>query len=630
MRVLRLLIVLGASAALALPRPTLAQVAAPAAGPQTDVASYQFAATLDPTSKQIHGSGRLEYHNPSGDSLSEIWLHLYLNAFRSPDTPWMREAGADFRGQGFDPAHPGWIRVEELTLADAGTPLPLLGEGDPTGALGPATDQTIVRVPLPDPLPPDRVLRLDVRWTAQLPRVFARTGFADDFFMAGQWYPKVAVHDRGHWDTEPWHANAEFFADFGTYDLALTVPAQYVTGASGVRQSETTNGDGTKTVRYLAERVTDVAWTAWPDFQVFSHDVQAAGASVRVEILLPPGEAGNAEQHFALAESALDAYGQWYGPYPWPKLTVVVPPTGAGGAGGMEYPTLVATGRSLELPLNLGSGIRELEVVTAHEIAHEWFPMQVQSNEAAEPWLDEGFADYLTIRLLDRLYGSDQSLVNLPFLRLGYEEIQRSAFLAGAARQPLAEPAWQLPTPAQYAATMYGKGSIALVSLERTLGDERFTAALRAYADRWRWRHPTTADLQASLEEATGERLDWFFSSFVYGDKVIDYRVAAMSDTRIVVERRGEVAYPVDVSFTLADGTTRTEHWDGAAERLELDGRGRSIDAIAIDPERRIALQLSRLNDARVERPDPLAPFAVANRWQGVVQVLLQLVGQVG
>jgi aminopeptidase N len=256
--------------------------------------------------------------------------------------------------------------------------------------------------------------------------------------------------------------------------------------------------------------------------------------------------------------------------------------------------------------------------------------MQVQSNEAAEPWLDEGFADYLTIRLLDRLYGNDQSLVNLPFLRIGYEDIQRSVFVAVAARQPLAQPAWQLPTPALYAATMYGKGSTALVSLERTLGDERFTAALRAYADRWRWRHPTSADLQAALEEATGERLDWFFSSFVYGGKVIDYRVAAMDDVRTVVERRGEVAYPVDVRLMLADGTTRTEHWDGVAERLELDGRGRPVDAVAIDPERRVALQLSRLNDARVERPDPLAPLAVANRWQGVVQVLLQLVGQVG
>jgi aminopeptidase N len=542
----------------------------------------------------------------------------------------MREAGADFRGQNFDPAHPGWIRVEELTLADTGALLPLLSGVDLTAAQAPSPEETVVRVPLPEPLPPSGALRLDVRWTAQLPRVFARTGFAGDFFMAGQWYPKLSVHDRGRWDTEPWHANAEFFADFGSYDLALTVPGQYVTGASGVRQGESANGDGTKTVRYRAERVTDIAWTAWPDFQIFNRDIQAAGATQQVEILLPPDEAGTAEWHFMAAAAALDAYGRWYGPYPWPKLTVVVPPPGAGGAGGMEYPTLVTTGRSLDLPLGLESGIHELAIVTAHEIAHQWFPMQVQSNEAAEPWLDEGFADYLTIRVLGRMYGSDQSLLSLPFLRLGYEDVQRSAYIAVAPRQPLAQPAWKLPTPSLYAATMYGKGSIALLSLERTLGDERFTAALRAYADRWRWRHPTTADLQASLEEATGERLDWFFSSFVYGGKVIDYRVAAMDDARIVVERRGGVGYPVEVRLTLADGTSRTEHWDGVAERLELDGGGRPIAAVAIDPAQHVALQLSRLNDARVEQPDLMAPLEVANRWLDAVQVLLQLFGQIG
>ena len=481
---------------LMLPRPAGAQAPPPVDVIATEVASYQLEARLDPAAKQIHGSGRITYRNASPDTLTEIWLRLYLNAFRSPETLWLRESGPAFRGQGYDPSQPGWIRLEQLALADTGLDLSPVS-GDP--------DQTIARVILPEPLAPGGTLQVAVRWTAQLPRVFARTGFAGDFVLAGQWYPKLAVYDRGRWDAEPWHANAEFFADFGAYDLVLTVPQEYVTGASGARLGESANGDGTKTVHYRAESVTDIAWTAWPGFRVETRMVTAAGRPVELELLIPPSEAAAAELHLTSAQAVLDAFGTWYGPYPWPKLTLVVPPAGAEGAAGMEYPTFVTTEKGLDLPLGLGHGVRIVEAVTAHELAHQWFPLQVQSNEAAEPWLDEGLADYLTIRFLSRWVGPDRSLIDLPFGRLGYAEVHRLSFAYGAARQPLDQPAWRFPDLPIYAATVYSKASLGLLTLERTLGDERFTAALRAYTDRWRWRHPTTAEVvSAQLQKSQG------------------------------------------------------------------------------------------------------------------------------
>lgn len=603
--------------------PVAAQTAPPAGGPQADVASYQIAVTLDPETKQLRGSERITYRNPSGDTLSELWLRLYLNAFRADDTLWMREAGGGHRGYSAD--MPGWIRLEELALAATGAALPL-PEGHDT--------ETIVRVPLPQPLAPGETAALDLRWTAQLLRVFARTGFAGDFVMAGQWYPKLAVYDRGRWDTEPWHANAEFFADFGNYDLALTVPAEYVTGASGLRLGEDENGDGSKTVRYRAERVTDVAWTAWPGFAVFEREVQAAGTATRLELLLPPAEADNADRHFSAAQAALDAFGSWYGVYPWPKLTVVVPPDAAGGAGGMEYPTLVTTGTNGPAPLDLpmlDDNIRALEIVTIHEIAHEWFPMQVQSNEAREAWLDEGFADYMTTRLLARLYGPDRSMTDLPLVRIGYGHSMRGQVGAfGTAREPLAQPSWEFDSMADYAATVYAKGTLALGSLEGLLGDERFTAALRHYADEWRWRHPTSADLRASLEESTGEDLAWFFDSFVHGTDVVDYAVANIDGERAVVERQGEVAFPVDVRLTLADGSSRVERWQGGDETLVLEGGGQAIAAVAVDPNKRIALELERIDNTRVVSPDPAGSLGLVGRWLAFAQTLLQMLGQVG
>ena len=606
------------------PPPLVAQAPPPTEEAAAEVASYQIQARLDPVAKQIHGSGQIIYRNVSPEPLREIWLRLYLNAFRSPETLWLRESGPEHRGQRYDPSQPGWIRLERLALAETGLEL-APAEGD--------ADQTIVRVPLSEPLAPDGTLRLEVRWTAQLPRVSARTGFAGDFVLAGQWYPKLAVYDRGGWDTEPWHANAEFFADFGVYDLDLTVPQDYVTGASGTRLGESIHGDGTKTVRYRAERVTDVAWTAWPGFRVESRAIMAVGRPLELELLIPLDETDEAGLYLTTAEAALDMFGTWYGPYPWPKLTLVLPPTGAEGAAGMEYPTFATAERSLDLPLGLGRGIRQAEVVTVHEIAHQWFPMQVQNNEAAEPWLDESFADYLTIRFLNRWIGPERSLIDLPVGRLGYAEVHRLSFVAAAARRPLDQPAWQLPDLLTYAATVYSKGSLGLLTLERTLGEERFTTAVRSYAERWRWRHPTTADLRTALEEATGEPLDWFFDAFAHGTEVVDYRVAGVTGAdprQAAIERVGEAGVPVEIRLTFADGTERRERWAGRTGRLELDGEGRRIVAVAVDPDERIALELNRLNNVWVASTDPAGPVAVTNRWLFFTQLLLQLGEQIG
>jgi len=598
-------------------RPSLAyaQEAAPAI---TDTASYDIEARLDPATKQIHGVETIVYRNPSSDVLTELWFKLYLNAFRSPRTLWLREAGS-FRGVGYDPANPGWIRLERLVLAETGEDVL------PPDA---ADAETVLRVPLPRPLGPGETVRLAATWTSQLPRVFARTGFAGDFVMAGQWYPKLAVYDRGSWDREPWHANAEFFADFGTYTLALTVPRGYVTGVSGVRLGSTDNGDGTITVRYAAERVSDVAWTAWPGYRVATRAIVAAGQAVELE-LLTPAELDDADgRYFGAAEAALDLLGRWFGPYPWSRLTLVVPPPEAEGADGMEYPMLVTLGRPESLPFGLSRGVHTPELVTVHEIAHQWAPLQVATNEAREAWLDEGFADYATIRVLAAMFGPGSSLLDLGPLDVGYRALHRLQY-AFVADQPLTLASWEYADTPTYAATVYSKGALALQSLERTLGEERFLAAMRGYFDRWRWRHPTTADLQAALEEGGGEQLDWFFDPLVYGRGVVEYRLVDADARRAVVERRGRVPYPVDVGLTYQDGRAETRRWDGHDERVELMASDGLLARVEVDPEGRISLELTPLDNSRVVEPGVPHLPALA-RVLALLQGALQLFGTFG
>ncbi len=348
-----------------------------------EIASYRMEVRLDPAAKTVTGSGRISYRNPSQDTLDEIWLRLYLKAFSSPDTTWMRESSGGMRGFSADPSNLGDITVDTLKLADG------------TDLLGDTTlDDTLMHVPLPRALEPGQAVELDVSWTSKLPRVFARTGYGgrdDTFFMVGQWYPKMAVYDRGRWDTEPWHANSEFFHDFGSYDVSITLPQEYVVAATGMPSGEASADANQKTLRFTATGVTDFAFAASPDFLTRSAQ---AGATEVVLYYLPEHQSVVGE-YLDTAVGALLAFGEWYGPYPHPRLTVVDVPDNAGGAGGMEYPTLI-TGGTIGAPAGAGF----VGLVVAHEAGHQWWPMQTATNEGREPWLDEGLTEYSGTRYL--------------------------------------------------------------------------------------------------------------------------------------------------------------------------------------------------------------------------------------
>lgn len=596
---------------------------APAAPASVDTASYDLDARWDAETSQIHGAATITYRNHSADTLGEVWLKLYLNAFHDENTLWMREASGAHRGSSYDPGRPGWIRLERLRLLDT-------GEDVLPQSINPST--TSLRVPLPTAraIEPGATIRFAVTWTSQLPRVFARTGVAGDFVMAGQWYPKLAVYDRGAWDTEPWHANAEFFADFGSYTLALTVPAGYVTGATGTQDSSINNADGTSTVRYWAESVSDMAWTAWPGYRTVTKVVEAAGQTVELELLAPRSMSTSVDQRFfGTAHQTLDLLGRWFGPYPWPKLTLVVPPSDASGAGGMEYPMFVTLAQPIPAPFGLERGVHGVEVVTAHEIAHQWVPLQVATNEAREAWLDEGFADYATTRVLGTIYPPDRSLINVGPFKLGYETLQRTQYLMAAVKQPLAHPSWEYDDFLAYGATVYSKGTLVLLTLEQTLGEEQFLGAMQRYFDRWRWRHPTTVDLQRSLESDLNTSLNWFFEPLVFGTGVVEYRVAEANAQRAAVERPGDVAFPVPIALTYADGNAERERWSGDGARIVVQAPTTGLQRVELDPDLTIRVEPNVLDNGRDVSPSPLPLATVAARLLGLVQAAL-IAGMLG
>ena len=251
--------------------------------------AYTINVTLDPEKRLLRGTEKFTWRNPDRAAVDELQFHLYLNAFKNVRSTFMRESGGQLRGlmaEGED--RWGWIDVKQVrvegtsaTEADLTNAIQFIHPDDDN-----SDDQTVMAVRLPRPVPPGGSVTLDVVFEARLPKVFARTGWAETdtkrlFFMVAQWFPKLGVYEvpgqryipreapRGSWNTHQFHANSEFYADYGTYRVEITTPADYVVGASGVRTAER-EANGLRTVEYQAQDVHDFAWTASNDFREFT------------------------------------------------------------------------------------------------------------------------------------------------------------------------------------------------------------------------------------------------------------------------------------------------------------------------------------------------------------------------
>ena len=578
------------------------------------IASYTIEVTLDADVKRLAAHQVVTYVNATGDAIPDLVFHLYLNAFRDRNSIFLQEAGTAHRGNVWDPEHPGWIRVTDIRLSD-GTPL----------ALEEIADGTLAQADLPTPVAPGEIVTVELAFEAQLPRVFARTGYADDFFMVGQWFPKLGVWENGAWNAYPFHANAEFYADFGTYDVHITLPAGTATGATGLPISEVDNGDGTQTVHYHAEDVIDFVWAASSRFEQATRQVDDA----EVRYLYLPEHRWTVKRALDAAEAAVSHYGRWYGPYPYARLTIVDAPDEGQGAGGMEYPTLVTAG-PMSL-LGLGPGMarsgseRSLEAVVIHEIGHQWWQSMVAFNEAEEPWMDEGFTDYSALRLMAVVYGTETSLLDAGSLRMGYLDMHRMMYLISP-RVAMYGRAWDFGV--EYGTATYSKPALSLWTLERILGEETMLDVMGTFFRRYRFAHPTTEDFRAVAEEISGRDLAWFFDGLVYGDGVLNYVVTAVDAHSVTVVRQGSLVIPTEVLVTFADGSAALEPWDGVEAEVTFTYPDRPLVRSAeVDPERKLTVDLRWSDNGRSRQVEVSPWLALATRLIYVLQNALLVMG---
>ncbi len=529
--------------------------------------AYRMEIVVNTENHSYKGKQRLTYVNNSPDTLRELVYHLYYEAFRPGSMMDRRDRSLPEGGTlgiwRLRPDEQGEVRIE--SIVSNGKELTW------------KVNETIMRVEIPPLLPGDSTV-VDMEWTTRIPRLSRRGGWMSNEgveYSMSQWYPKVAAYDASGWHADEYVAR-EFYGVYGTFDVSITIPAEYVLGGTGTIVNPTEVGcgyelgavdtllskpvregaTGTKTWKFHAENVHDFAWVADPDY---AHQI-VRWRSIPIHLLFKRDVYGLWRGLGEMTRATIEYFNSRFGPYAWPQFTVAM-----AGDGGMEYPMLIMiTGYR---------GHSSLAGVMAHELGHQWYYGMIGNNETQEAWMDEGFTQYLTdearrkvlkLNTPNRLSGLD-AIVNhrddSP-----WRDIQSYYQLAltGYSEPLVLFHDWMRETATS--GLVYYKGEAVIRMLQNMMGDSLFYAGMRRYLEKWRFRNPGYRDYEKAMEEASGLRLDWFFNQWIGTDKKCDYAIDGLSsresaggwETTLDLSNRDEIVMPLDITLEYDDGSTAT------------------------------------------------------------------------
>ena len=608
------------------------------------VVHYEIDAKYDATKHTIEATEVLTYHNQTGQALDHFPFHLYQNAFQ-PKATWVREAKRDgSRDTAYDHWESKEYGSEEITSIE------VVGQGDLTKNLqyiapddGNKDDKTVVDLPVPRPIPPGAFVQFKIAFHEQMPETQARSGWKRDFVLGGQWFPKLGVWWHDAWNCHQYHATTEFFADFGVYDVKITVPQNEVVGASGIEVGSINNSDGTRTVTYHGDDIHDFAWTASPRYKVREATYQAQMGPIQLRFLMQPAHWDQAERHERITRETLDRFEKWYGPYPYKTLTVVDPEPDS-AAEGMEYPTFITGGTSWFMP----KGVYLPEVVVEHEFGHQYWYGMVATNEFEDAWMDEGINSYTEVKALDSILGKNTSMLNFAGITFGEREGQRLNYVGAADRDSMAQNAYDYMNNNSYGGITYGKTASVLLTLEGIIGEDTMAKAMRAYFMKYRFTHPTKEDFLKTIEEVSGKDLRWYFNQAVYGSQVMDYEVSqaesspldwyeekkdkkdskkpdSLYQTYVTLHRKEDFVMPVVVEIKFDNGEKIREPWDGKSRwtRFSYVKKAKVVSA-EIDPDHAVQIDRNNFNNSRVVEANPKPTYKLSTYWLFVTQWVSQ------
>ncbi len=577
--------------------------------------NYEIEVTLDDLNHALNAYLKLEYTNNSPDELEFIYFHLWPNAYSSRATAFAKqeiENGlVDFHRA--LPSELGSIGNYEFTVNGTAATVEI-----------DAVHPDICKLILPKTLAAGEKILIESPFKVKIPQSFSRLGHVETSYQITQWYPKPAVYDKDGWHQMPYLSQGEFYSEFGSFDVKITLPANYVVGATGDLQTESEidflneiaektarieefSNDNAfpassldfKTLHYTQNNVHDFAWFADKRFHVLKETFKLPGSKKSIDAwaMFTNKEADLWKEGAKYVRDATLFYSEKVGAYPYNHATAVQSALSAGA--GMEYPNITVIGVS-------GSP-RSLENVIVHEVGHNWFYGQLGSNERAHPWMDEGINSYYEQRYFREMYPESNALEEF-----GLPDFVSKMFgLEGRSTSDLYEILYQMGarkrddqsihlhseefTSTNYGTIVYIKALLAFNYLESYLGRNNLDKIFQEYYKRFEFKHPQPDDLRALFEEESNKPVDWFFDELIGTDKRVNYWLYKLNkegqsigdDKFDVITVRNHphhnVAGPYPITAIKDDQPVKTVWYDGFYGQEEVLFPSMEYDKLVLD-----------------------------------------------
>jgi Peptidase family M1 domain len=574
-------------------------------------ADYHLNVSLNEAKNEIAGTAEITYTNNSPDRLGFLWLQLDQNLFEK-----------DSRGNALIPmsGSRNGSHGEEFESGYHIKSVKLDGK-----AVKYTITDTRMQIDLPSELKArGGVAKITIEYSFLSPKYGSdRMGIEDTkngkVFTVAQWYPRMCVYDDVlGWNTLPYLGASEFYLEYGDITANITVPASHYVVASGEllnakevytkeensRWEQAKSSDktvmirpesevgknqqtGTKTWKFKIRQARDFAWASSPAFMLDAARINLPDGKKSLAISAYPVESAGEKawgRSTEYTKAAIEHYSaKWY-PYTYPAATNV-----AGNEGGMEYPGIVFC--------HMNSKGSELWGVTDHEFGHNWFPMIVGSNERLFAWMDEGFNTFIN-ELSTEAFNKGEYYYRKNIAQMG-------GFLMNDRFEPIMVGADNMKESSIGVLAYFKPGLGLQVLRESVLGPEKFDKAFRTYIDRWAFKHPTPWDFFHTMENVSGEELNWFWRGWFMNKWKIDQAVKNVkyvngdfkNGAQITVENIGQLPMPTTVQVKFKDGTEQTvklpiEVWKRNTEWTFRVDSTKEIDQVKLDP----ASQLPDIN----------------------------------
>jgi hypothetical protein len=619
------------------------------------VASYNMDVTLDTERNIIKGTEILTWVNGSEFDVSDLWFHLYWNAFQNNKSTFITEGAERTESiiENFNKEDWGYCQVDSIRIVESeiftGYDLqPSFNYRNPDDDN--LYDKTVFSVTLPEPIKAGEKIHLEITFTSKVPRPISRTGVYRGYYFIAQWFPKIGVFQNGRWNCHQYHSPGEYFADYGTYDVKITLPSSYIVGATGEHRQKIEKVDSTTTHHFYQHSVHDFAWTASRRFLEYKEDFEfAPGKMTEITLLLQPEHINVKERYMNAVKNAVKYCSLWYGDYPYTTITCVDPAFNS-DSGGMEYPTFF-TGGAYFIPRK---GISRPERVTIHEFGHGYFYGLIGNNEFENAWMDEGLTDFLDAEIYYEAYGKplyDKQFFGIPItfknVKIPIESDGISDHRQTFDMDMLQRFSWQFMGRESYGSNSYDKGKLMIRTLKRYMGQEIFARMIKAYSTRWWFKHPQPKDFYDVVAEFAGEDMSWWLDQFIYGSEKCDYAIESINneeeiapeglfegnyihvskrrakntedtfyESEVLVRRLGEIKLPVEVLIIFEDGRRIRETWDGQYRWKKFVYRSPArIKTATVDPDFKLVIDINRTNNSKKIKANIIGPLKWVSNW---------------